>query len=202
MDSYQLNMAQGFVMSLESRRKWLRWFFVYVVMMCLVIAGTLYAVICESRGLMAQREALKQQERRIMAGHPGYNTVMDFQASQDRKLAICVQDLAAVRAFDSKDFPLEKILLGLADSLPAGIELSRVVFDAESGKLGIDIVLLNELKGSDQLTPPKLVALWEKEPHLLNIVSQISVGTSERVKLNGMQVICWRFSALVVGELK
>lgn len=72
--------------------------------------------------------------------------------------------------------------------------------DGETGKLGIDVVLPADFKGYENLSPPKLVIVWEKEPLLMDIVARISVETSEQVKLLGMKLSCWRFSASVGGN--
>ena len=200
MDRYQLNMARGFVMPLEFRRKWIRWFFVYVAVMGVVLALTLYDVMRDSRYWLTQREALKQRESQILARQTGYKTVEAYRASLDQKMSACDRDLSAVVAFGKKRFPVAKILMGLMEPLPIGVELSRVDFDVEAGKLGVDVAVPADVKGYDTLTPPNLVAMWEKEPLLMGTVSQISVGTSERMRLIGMNVICWRFSAVLGGN--
>lgn len=200
MVPYKLNMARGFVLPLESRRKWMRWFLVYVVVMGTLIALTLYDVVQETGYWGTQRDVLKLREARILAGLTGCGTMAECRASLDGKLSACARDLETVVAFGKKEFPVGKILKGLVEPLPAGVEVSRVDFDGEAGKLGIDVVVPTDVKGFDSLTPPTLVTLWEKEPLLAGAVSQISVETTERMKLIGMNVVCWRFSAVVGGN--
>jgi hypothetical protein len=79
--------------------------------------------------------------------------------------------------------------------LQAGVELGNIDYDAEARKMHFEVVMPATLKVDDKLSPTHLVAMWEREPLLVGRLTQIEVENSERVRRDGMEMMCWRFSA-------
>ena len=71
MMAYRLNMARGFVMPLDARNKWLRWFFMYLVVCSVLIAWVLFEVIQKVSHWHSRRDVVARQEALFLAGHPG-----------------------------------------------------------------------------------------------------------------------------------
>ena len=200
MTTYQLNMARGFVMPLESRKKWLHWFFAYLVLTCLVIVWVLYDVIQRVNLAQTQRDALRQQEERFLAGHPEHKTIPECNKALNAMVAVALRDVKAVAAFEAGEFNVAGVLLGLAEPLPQGLTVGSFDYDSDSRKVGFEIVMPASLKLDDKVSPPQLIAMWEKEPLLAGHLVQIENENSERVKRNGTEILSWRFSAVAGGQ--
>ena len=200
MNPYQINMARDYVMPLESRRKWLRWFGLYLILMGGGIAVVLFRVTTAVAEWQLQRDAQAVQEARLLAAHPGQKTAAECRATLARAVVATVTNLDLVVAAEMKEVPAARLILGLTEALPAGVELNRVDFDGDGRTLDFEVVMSSDRKREDGLTPPRLVAAWEQEPLLVNVLSRIEVETSERVKINGMNMICWRFKANAGGN--
>lgn len=200
MRTYQLNMARGFVMPLEARRKWLHWFFIYLAVCSVLIMWVLYDVIQGVTRARSRLEALRQQEERFLAGHPEVKTIADCKRDMDGMVAVALRNVKAVAAFEASEFNVAGVLLGLAESLPRGLNVGSFDFDSDSRKVGFEIVMPASLKLDDKVSPPQLIAMWEKEPLLAGHLTQIGAENSERVRRNGAEILCWRFSAVAGGQ--
>lgn len=199
MVPYQLNMARGFVMPLESRKKWLQWLGVYIVVCSVLICGLLFILIRRSSHLQSQMDALQRQEAGFLASRGGQRSITDCRAALGVRMNAAVRGLESVSAFERGKCRAASILLGLTESLPPGIELGSLDFDAEGRKLNFEVLLPATVKIDDSITPPHLVTVWEREPLLIGRLSQMEVANSERVKRDGGDMMCWRFSAVVAG---
>lgn len=201
MQPYQINMVRDYVMPLPSRRKWLRWIGLYLVAMGVVIATVLWHLLCMVMDCSQQEAVLAIQERRLLATSPGFQKTDDLRQSLAREMAGVARDMELVETFAREEIPLGEVLLGLTAALPAGVELNRLEFDGSGRKLVYDVVMLADRKRPDNLTPPRLVSLWKQDPVLSSWVSAIEVETSERLKVDGVNMQCWRFSATLRGVL-
>lgn len=200
MERYQFNMARDFVMPMESRRKWLRWLLVFLLAVCVTIANVLYNVIVTTKTLEVRRSALDRQEQRILSVHPDYKTISGYVGSVGGRVSGALRDLDAVVAFERNETRVARILLGITEPLPPKLELGAFEFDGDAHKIKFEVVLPSTLKLDDKLSPPHLVAVWEREPLLAGQISQIEVENSERIQRHGMDVLCWRFTATVGGK--
>ena len=192
---YELNMARGFVLPLEVRKKWLSWFMVYLLVSSVVIAVVLFRVIESASYWHAKRDVLASQEVRILAGCPDYKTLVEYKGAVDGKVVAAVRETEAVVDFGQNKSRAGHILLGLAEPLPTGVELGTVDYDGEARKIRFEVVMPVTLKLDDKLSPTHMVAVWEREPLLAGRLTQIEVENSERVKRDGVEMMCWRFSA-------
>lgn len=195
MVPYQLNMARGFVMPLEVRKKWLSWFMVYLLASSAVIALVLYQVIETTTFWHAKRDALARQGARVLAGSPGYKTLTEYKGAVQGRVAFTLREAEALIAFDHSKTRAARVILGLVEPLQAGVELGNIDYDAEARKMHFEVVMPVTLKVDDKLSPTHLVAMWEREPLLIGRLTQVEVDNSERVRRDGMEMMCWRFSA-------
>lgn len=202
MNLYHINMARDYVMTFNSRRKWIRWLGLYLVLMGVVIAVVLYRITVEFMDYRAQQESLNVQSKRMMVAHPEFKTAEEYKSALIRRISGAGRDLNLVLAAEQTEIPLSRILLGLAAVLPGGVEVNRLEFNGETHKIGWDVVMLADHKRTDGLTPPRLVSMWEQEPLLSGCLGQFEVETSDRVKVNGVPMISWRFSAMAGGGAK
>jgi hypothetical protein len=199
MVPYHLNMARGFVMPLEVRKKWLSWFMGYLLVSSVLIALVLYRVIDSSSNWHAKRDALTRQEARVLAGCPDYKTLAEYKGVVQGKVVSSLREADALVDFERNKSRAASVFLGLAEPLPPGAELGTVDCNPEARKLRFEVVMPVTLKMDDKLSPTTMVAVWEREPLLAGRLSQIEVENSERVKRDGVEMMCWRFSA-IVGE--
>lgn len=192
---YELNMARGFVLPLEVRKKWLRWFMVYLLVCSVVIAVVLFRVIESASYWHAKRDVLTRQEARVLVGCPDYKTLGEYKGVVDGKVVSALRETEAVVDFGQNKSRAGHILLGLAEPLPVGVELGTVDYDGEARKIRFEVVMPVTLKLDDKLSPTHMVAVWEREPLLAGRLTQMEVENSERVKRDGVEMMCWRFSA-------
>lgn len=197
MAPYRLNMARGFVMPLEVRRKWLSWFFVYLLVCSVLIALVLYRLIESGSIWHAKRDALSRQEARLLARCPEYTSLAEYAGAVRGKVISSLREADALVNFERKKSRAAGIFLGLADPLPPGVDLGAADYGLESRKLLFEVVMPATLKVDDKLSPTHMVAVWEREPLLVGLLSQIEVENSERLNRDGVEMICWRFSASV-----
>jgi hypothetical protein len=192
-------MARDFVMPLDSRKKWLSWFFIYLVASSVVIAAVLHDVLREYSVCQAQRDALESREKRFFSWHPDYRTPGQCKVALQAKLMAALRDVEGLVEFESGKTSMAKILFGLAVALPQGVDLGAVDFEGTERKLNFEVLMTVRSKEEDKFSATSQVAAWEREPLLAGRLVQIEVENSERVKRDGMEMMCWRFSASV-GE--
>ncbi len=194
---YQLNMGRGFVMPLASRRKWLHWVALYLVLMAVAIAVALFQVIDRALYWQAQDRLITLQARALLANHPEYGKVSDYKRSLEAEVSACTRDLEAIMTFGQTRSDIACNLMALVTPLPPGLGLGTTSYDAEAHKFSVEVVMPASLKMEDRITPQKLLALWEKNSCLSKY--SIELENSERIRLAGSEVMTWRFSAAMGG---
>lgn len=195
MVPYCLNMARGFVMPLEVRNKWLHWFMAYILICCALITVLLYRVIETSSRWHAKRDVLARQEARVLDANPGYKTLAEYKGVIEGRVMGSLKETDALVGFERGKSRVARILLGLAEPLPDGVELGTVEYDAEGRKVHFEVVMPVSQKMDDKLAPTHMVAVWEREPLLVGSLAQIEVENSERVRRDGVEMMCRRFTA-------
>jgi hypothetical protein len=115
------------------------------------------------------------------------------------KVVSSLRETEALVEFEKNNNRTARILLGLAESLPEGVELGAADYDAATRKIAFEVVMPVALKVDEKLSPTHIVAAWERSPLLAGHLAQIEVDNSERVRRDGVEMMCWRFSASV-GE--
>ncbi|MEI6166323.1 MAG: hypothetical protein WCS52_03940 [bacterium] len=199
MIHYQLNMAWGYVMPLELRRKWLHWVALYLLLMALAIALTLNQVFKRALYWKSQQTLVAAQEQKILVNHPGFRTIGDYEKMLGQEYSACVRDMEAILKFGQAQGRIASILISLIDPLPSGLSLGSVCYDGDSKKITFDVIMPLSLKQDAKITPPKLITLWEKQPLISKNLSQVEMENSERVRLGGQEAMSWRFSAVMGG---
>lgn len=199
MIHYQLNMARGFVMPLEQRRKWLHWVALYLLLMAVAIALTMSHVLTRVMYWRAQQGLVADQEYKILSSNSGFRTVADYRKALGEEYSACVRDMEAVMKSGQAQGRIASILVSLIEPLPPGLALGLVNYDGEARKLSFDVVMPISMRLDGKITPPKLVSLWEKHPLLSKCLSHVEMENSERARAGGVEAMCWRFSAVVGG---
>ena len=93
-------------------------------------------------------------------------------------------------------------MLGLAESLPQGVDLGRLVLDGDGGTVKMDVYVPVALKRDVGLTQPNVISRWEGSELLKNRIQQITSETSARVNLEGQEFLNWRFTGVLEKDLK
>jgi hypothetical protein len=202
MQLYQLNMAREQVFSLEKRRRWFRWVFTYLAVAIVVIAGAAYFLTVSTVDLLARRRAMDEQERLFLKQHPGAQSVSDYQKKVTSELVGLSSSLEAVTEFKTSGQKAAAIVLGLAESLPQGVDLGRLALDGDGGTVKMDVYVPVALKRDVGLTQPNVISRWEGSELLKNRIQQITSETSARVNLEGQEFLNWRFTGLLEKDLK
>jgi hypothetical protein len=202
MQLYQLNMAREQVFSLEKRRRWFRWVFTYLAVAIVVIAGAAYFLTVSAVDLSARRRAMDEQERLFLKQHPGAQSVSDYQKKVTSELVGLSSSLEAVTQFKASGQKAAAIVLGLAESLPQGVDLGRLALDGDGGTVKMDVYVPVALKRDVGLTQPNVISRWEGSELLKNRIQQITSETSARVNLEGREFLNWRFTGLLEKDLK
>jgi len=192
---YQLNLARGRVWPLESRKRRIRWFLGYLLLAAVVIAVMVQDVIRRDGVWRRQRDILTTQEQRLVAAHPGFTTMAEVEQALEGRLAIALRDLECIRAFNEHRFRPAALLAGLIEPLPGITDLGTVELDIPARTVRFDVVAQDDAKAGEAISPPQLASTWERFPVAGAKVSRIEAGNSERIRLNGLNVMCWRFSA-------
>jgi len=200
MIHYQLNMARGFVIPLELRRKWLHWVALYFLLLAIAIALILNHVVTRTIFWQSQHTLVVSQEAKLLGAHPEFKSLNDYKKFLGTEVSACARDLESILTFGKSQGRLASILLSLIESLPDGLGLGTVNYDNESRKISFDVLMPVTLKLDGKVTPPKLMALWEKHPLLSKILTQVEMENSERIRSGGVETMCWRFSAVMGGQ--
>ena len=199
---YHLNMARSQVLPLDKRRQWIRWLLVYLVVAVLAIAAVAHRVTLSLVGLSNECHRVDQQERTFLQERSGYTSMEDCQDKTRARLIGLTTQVEALSQFRNTGKPVAGILLGLAESLPAGIELSRASLDGAGGAVSVDVYVPVGLKLDEGLSLPAVITLWEKSPLLANRVRRMTSENSEHARLDGHDYLSWRFSGAMEGGAK
>jgi hypothetical protein len=199
MIHYQLNMARGFVMPLEQRRKWLHWVALYLLLMAVAIGLTLSHVFSRAIYWKSKQASVAMQEKKILLSHPGLHSLGEYEKKLGGEYSACVRDMEAILNFGQAQGRIASILMSLIEPLPTGSTLGSVCYDGDSKKIIFDVIMPLSLNLDGKVTPPKLVILWEKQPLLSKFLSEVEMENSERVRLGGQDAMSWQFSAVMGG---
>ncbi|MEI6788807.1 MAG: hypothetical protein WCL49_10050 [bacterium] len=202
MQLYQLNMAREQVFSLEKRRRWFRWVFAYLAVAIVVIAGAAYYLTVSAVDLSARRRAMDEQERLFLKQHPGTQSVSEYQKKVTSELVGLSSSLEAVTQFKASGQKSAAIVLGLAEALPQGVDLGRLVLDGDGGTVKMDVYVPVALKRDVGLTQPNVISRWEGSALLKSQIQQITSENSARVNLEGREFLNWRFTGVLEKDLK
>ncbi|MEI6516436.1 MAG: hypothetical protein WCO77_10680 [bacterium] len=199
---YQLNMAREQVLSLEKRRRWFRWVFIYLTVAIVVIAGVAYSLTGSMVDLSARRVAMDEKERIFLKQHPEVKSVAEYQKKVTLELVGLSSSLDAVMQFKAQGQNSAAIVLGIAEALPQGVDLGRLALDGDGGTVKMDVYVPVALKRDVGLTQPSVISRWEGSSLLKNRIQQITSENSARVNLEGRDFLDWRFTGLLEKDLK
>lgn len=200
MIHYHINMARERVLPLEQRRKWLHWLALYLLLMAGAIAVVLGYVIKRSMFWQTQHDLMVAREYKLLLAHPQYKSVNEYKQALGGEVSACLRDLDCILAFGHDDQRIAAVLLSLMEPLPVGLGLGTVHYDGASRKLIFDVLMPAALQQDEKISPPRLVGLWETHPLLSQSLRQMELENSERMRYGGVEVMCWRFSAIIGGS--
>jgi hypothetical protein len=201
MVPYQMNLAKGRVLSLANRRQWRRWFAIYLAIV-LIVLGWFVVMLTRKCVVISREDArLVLLERKVLSGKAGSANAVGQMQKLSREMAECEDLLKSIDEFRKNQSRAACVILGLANVLPAGMDLGNVSIDNVTGALIVEVHLVAEqLKANDAMTPPRLISLWNAEPLLSGRANHFTSGNSERVKVAGVDKIKWRFTGTLFGE--
>jgi hypothetical protein len=119
-----------------------------------------------------------------------------------REMAVSESQLGALEDFGKKECRAGSIILGLANVMPAGMDLGQVSVDGAAAKLGCEVYVPVGLKIGESISPPHLISLWSGEALLTGRVKRFTSEKSERIQVDGQEVMNWRFSGVLGGGNK
>jgi len=196
---YQFNLAREKVVPIEVRKRLRRWIVVYYAVAGLCLFLVIYALVRDALAVDSARASLAHEEKLFVQARPGAASAGAYMRGLAREMAGLASELDAVKRFQNLERNDAAVLLGLAEPLPAGMELGRVELDGAGGQLRFDVYGPMEQKIEDAMAPPHLISLWEKHPLLAGRVSQVASENSERVRVGGREMMCWHFTGTLLG---
>lgn len=202
MVPYQMNLAKGRVLPLATRKRWRCWLIVYLLLVVVVLGWSVGELARKCFALSHQEERIRLMERTFLSQRPGSGSIETHLGKLSREMMACESQLAAINGFSQKECHAAAIILGLANVMPPGMELSQVTIDNAAATLGVEVYIPSETKGNEAVTPPRLIALWNAEPLLAGRVNHFTSEKSERVKTGGSDVLRWHFSATLLGATR
>jgi len=202
MALYQFNMARDQVLSIEKRRVWFRWVLSYLAVSVVLIAFIAYRGTVSIIDLSARSRAVDQVERRFLQQHPGVNSMEACLNKVTSEMAGITASLDAVAQFRMMGQKSAAIVLGLAESLPTGVDLGQLVLDGAEGTVKVDVYVPVAMKQDAKLTLPNVISRWETSTLLTNRVKQITSEKSSHANLEGREFLNWRFTGVLERDLK
>ncbi len=199
---YQLNMAREQVLPLEKRKRWIRWVLAYLIAVVVLISAVVYHLTVHVVALSARSDRLAQEELLFLKNRPGTATMDDSLKKITGRKVELTAELNSLVQFNDAGVKSANVVLGLAESLPVGVDLGRVALDGAVGTLSIDVYVPSSAKMDGNKTLPSIIALWEKSPLLTNQISQMTSENSERVNLEGQDFLSSRFSGVLEKGFK
>ena len=197
MALYQYNMARELVLTLEKRRLWFRWLLTYLGVSIVVIAAVAYHLAVSVVDLTALSRALDAREKQFMNQRPGVNSLDASLRKVTAELAGVSVSLKAVAQFRAMGLKSADIMLGLAESLPPGVDLGRLALDGNEGTAKVEVYVPVSLKQDGGLTLPNVISRWENSVLLTNRIHQITSENSQRVNFEGRDYLSWRFTGVL-----
>lgn len=200
MARFRINMAKGYVVSVDRRRVWRRRLSVYFVLMLVLMAACVGVVAQWALAARAQVRDLRVQEERFLAQYQAGTGDMERHVGRlSGRLSACADRLEALSAFSPCECPVSSVLLGLARRLPVGMELGQVSVDGVARRVTFSVLAPVGRRIAEHETPPNLVAQWMADPLLAGRMGGLTAGKSERVSGGGTEVMVWQFSADLGG---
>lgn len=199
MVPYRLNMARGHVLPLATRRRWLLWFAIYFLVVLVVLAVSVAVLTHNGIALSRQQEIIKVMERQLLDNRPGVVSVGALMQRLSREMGACEGQLGAINSFRVGESRTAGVILGLVNVMPSGIDLGKVGLDGAAARMECEVYVPAGLKADDGMTPPRLIALWGGEPLLKGRVNHFTSEKSERVIVDGQEVMSWRFAGVLGG---
>jgi hypothetical protein len=199
MVPYQMNLAQGHILTLATRKQWRRWLTVYFLLVLVILGWSVGLLMRNGIALVQQRERLSLREGQFLGQRPGVDSMKGHMRSLCQKMAICESQLSAIDSFRKEDYRSAAVILGLVAVMPAGMDLGQVSIDGIAAKMNCEIYVSAGVKNADSMTPPRLMSLWSAEPLLIGRVNHFTSEKSERVMVDNQDVTSWRFSGVLGG---
>jgi len=197
---YQVNMAHGQVIPMETRKQWYRWLAVYGLIMLVCIVWAVGSLTKKLVALSGQRTLMEVRERAFLKERPGAVSVAAYASSLHRNMELGAGQLEAVESFQKAgDYHAAGALLGLALALPGGMELGQVDVDGARLRLGFTVYTPVARKGENGGSAPNLIALWNAQPLLAGQLSGITSEKSEHSRVGDQDVMSLRFSGTLGG---
>ncbi len=116
-----------------------------------------------------------------------------------QEMATCEAQLGAIASFRKGDYRAAGVILGLTKVMPDGIDLGNLSLDGTASRMECEVYLPAGLKVGDSMTPPRLISLWSTEPLLAGRINHYTSEKSERVMIDGQELMSWRFSGVLSG---
>jgi hypothetical protein len=204
MTTYRFNMAREQVLTLEKRRLWFRWVLSYLAVAVVAIATVAYYLTVSVVDLSARNTAMDEAERRFLRQHPNVRSVDECLSKVSAELAGLAGALDAVAQFRATGKKPAAIVLGLAESLPQGMDLGKLTLDGgeAEGTVKVEVYVPSAMNKDGGLTLPNVIARWESSALLTNQVRQFTSENSTRVNFEGRDFLSWRFTGVLEGLTK
>ncbi len=199
MVPYHMNMARGHVLPVATRKRWRHWFTIYFLIVLGVLVTSVGTLTRTGIMLSSQRDRIDFGERELLNQRPGVVSVGAHRQRLGQELAVCEGQLGAIAGFRKGECHAAGVILGLMNVMPAGIDLGNLSLDGPATRMECEVYVPSGLKMGDSMTPPRLISLWSAEPLLTGRISHFTSEKSERVIIDGQEVLSWRFSGVMSG---
>jgi hypothetical protein len=198
MAVYEINLARDRVIPAAQRRMWFCALVVYVA-----LTGAVSVVLANklTRNLLAVREGrehLQALEHRCL-GAGKEQDITRYASETGAAMAWYADTLESVSSMLSRRISAARILFGLASSLPAEASLFSVDLGGDKREIVFEVMTPEDLS-RDNVTPPKLIAAWERDPDISQEVGQITSVDRQSLVLNGRGALIWRFTGHLTGK--
>lgn len=198
MTPFQINMARGLVLPVAVRKRWHRWLVVYVFVSAIVCGTAFRRAVVHVETLKGEQARLDLEEQRFRAQRSGVRDLREYAGALSVRLAGCVDRMEAIDRFQTTGQHVAPLLLGLSVALPQGMEIGRFDIGVD-GVLAFEVYVPADRRIEESVSPPRLIALWQKEPMLAGRIESFKTENSERERVGGQNVLSWRFVAKLSG---
>jgi hypothetical protein len=199
MVPYQMNMARGHLLPLETRKRWLRWLAVYFLIVLVALGVSVGSLTRTGIAIFNQQDRVRAMERQFLDDRPGVVSVGAHRQRLGQEMAVYESQLGAIASFRKGECHAAGVLLGLMNVMPDGLDLGNLSLDGTATRMECEVYLASGLKMGDSMTPPRLISLWSSEPLLAGRINHYTSEKSERVVIDGQEVMSWRFSGVLSG---
>jgi hypothetical protein len=201
MAVFEINLAEGRVIPAARRHIWFCALLSYIA-----IAGLVFVFLANrlTRDLMAareQREHLQLLENRYLGGRPQQDRdIIRYANAMGTAMDAYADTLETIDSMLTRRVRVAHILFGLTSPLPADASLFSVDLSADKRELVFEVLTPEERSSRDDITPPSLIAAWERNPDISRELAQITSVNRQRILLNGQGALIWRFTAHLAGK--